>query len=237
MLATSPTGLQLRLDSQPVTAPYSFSGVVGIERLLEAVSPQIVGIGIWQFDSWSNGGAREQTIATPAANTTFTATYRNVLPVSPFSANVDFQPATAPAVTGYLVDAGAPYGPRGGGLTYGWNANTSAAVFDRDSRRSPDQRYDTLARMQHHSNRNAVWEIAVPNGTYTVRVVSGDAAAHNSVFRVAVEGALTVAGTPTAARRWLEGTVTVAVSDGRLTVSNAVGSSNNKICFIEIAGG
>jgi hypothetical protein len=58
--------------------------------------------------------------------------------------------------------------------------------------------------------------------------VSGDAAAHNSVFRGAVEGALAVMGTPTAASGWLEGTVTVAVSDGRLTVSNTGGSSTNK---------
>jgi hypothetical protein len=41
------------------------------------------------------------------------------------------------------------------------------------------------------------------------------------------------------ANRWVSGTRTVTVSDGRLTVSNGTGASNNKICFIDItpAGG
>lgn len=46
-----------------------------------------------------------------------------------------------------------------------------------------------------------------------------------------------VDGTPTAANPWVEGTVEYAqvfASDGRLTISNAAGSVNNKIAFIEI---
>jgi hypothetical protein len=34
--------------------------------------------------------------------------------------------------------------------------------------------------------------------------------------------------------RWVEGTATVTVSDGRLTVGNYTGASNNKICFVEM---
>jgi hypothetical protein len=45
---------------------------------------------------------------------------------------------------------------------------------------------------------------------------------------------LAIDGTPTSATRWLDNTVTVSVSDGRLTVSNATSASNNKICFIEV---
>ncbi|HTG45868.1 MAG TPA: hypothetical protein VK633_15215, partial [Verrucomicrobiae bacterium] len=45
---------------------------------------------------------------------------------------------------------------------------------------------------------------------------------------------LTVAGTPTSSSRWLSGTKTVTVSDGRLTVNNGSGANNNKLCFIEI---
>jgi hypothetical protein len=54
------------------------------------------------------------------------------------------------------------------------------------------------------------------------------------VFQTAVEGVLTVSGTPSTATRWIEGTSTVAVSDGRLTIRSAAGASNNKICFVEI---
>jgi hypothetical protein len=50
-----------------------------------------------------------------------------------------------------------------------------------------------------------------------------------------VEGVLVVNGTPTSAQRWIEGSTTVAVSDGRLTISNAASAANNKICFIDIA--
>jgi hypothetical protein len=85
-----------------------------------------------------------------------------------------------------------------------------------------------------------IWEIAVPNGTYSVFAVSGDPDYIDSVFRLNVEGVLTVSGTPTSATHWFSGTSTVTVSDGRLTVSNGTGASNDKICFIEItsvAGG
>jgi hypothetical protein len=234
-LATNPAGLQLRLDGQPVTTPFSFTGVVGIERVLEAVSPQLSGTSLWLFASWSNGGAREQTIATPAVDTTYTATYTSVLP--PLDLKVDFQPASAPTVAGYLVDSGAVFGNRGNGQVYGWNANTSAGAWDRNSRRSPDQRYDTLVQMQHYTNRNGSWETAVPNGTYTVRVVAGDALSLNSIYRITVEGVLTVNGMPVGTNRWLEGTQTVTVADGRLTIANGARSSNNKLCFVEIGSG
>ena len=56
----------------------------------------------------------------------------------------------------------------------------------------------------------------------------------SSLYRISVEGVLTVDGTPTDASRWVEGTKTVTVSDGKLTVTNATGSLNNKIFYIEI---
>ena len=75
-LATNPAGLQLRLDGQPVTTPFSFTGVVGIVRTLEAVTPQGAGGTTYEFVSWSDGGAATHNISTPAASTTYTATYR-----------------------------------------------------------------------------------------------------------------------------------------------------------------
>jgi hypothetical protein len=43
-----------------------------------------------------------------------------------------------------------------------------------------------------------------------------------------------VNGTPTSAQRWIEGTVTVSVADGRLTASSGSGVVNNKLNFIEV---
>ena len=65
-------------------------------------------------------------------------------------------------------------------------------------------------------------------------VVAGDAIAFDSIYRINVEGVLTVNGTPTSGSRWVSGTKTIAVSNGRLTINNGAGASNNKICFIDI---
>jgi hypothetical protein len=65
--------------------------------------------------------------------------------------------------------------------------------------------------------------------------VAGDAGAFDSTYGINVEGVLTVSGTPTSATRWISGTKTVTVSDGRLTLSNASGANNNKVCFIDIS--
>ena len=82
-LATVPSGLQMKLDGQPVTTPFSFVGVAGLMRNLEAVSPQNVNATTWTLVSWSDGGAAAHNIATPATNTTFTATYNNTSTTAP----------------------------------------------------------------------------------------------------------------------------------------------------------
>ena len=75
-LGSTPSGLSLTLDGQPVVAPYTFTGVVGIRRTLGATTPQTVGSRTYDFISWSDGGGQTHAISTPATNTTFTATYR-----------------------------------------------------------------------------------------------------------------------------------------------------------------
>jgi hypothetical protein len=147
---------------------------------------------------------------------------------------VNFQPASSPVPAGYLADGGVVFAARGNGQSYGWNADNTAQTRDRNASNSADQRYDTLTHLQKPANPDAVWEIALPNGSYSVRIVSGDAANFDSVFRVTAEGVLVVSGTPTTSTRWIEGTATVAVSDGRLTIRSGSGASNNKICFVDI---
>ncbi len=166
---------------------------------------------------------------------TFTDTCTWIAPdVAHYPAKVNFQPGGAAVPSGYLVDAGAVFGSRGNGFSYGWNLDSSANPRDRNAANSPDQRYDTFTHMQNGKG-GTVWEMAVPNGNYTVRLVAGDPGYNDSVYKINVEGVLTVNGTPTTANRWVEGNALVSVSDGKLTVSNASGSSNNKIDFIEIS--
>ena len=147
---------------------------------------------------------------------------------------VNFQTAGAAVPPGYLKDGGLAFGDRGNGRSYGWNADNTAQMRDRNSSASPDQRYDTLAYMQRPANPDAVWEIAVPNGSYAVRLVAGDPSYFDITYKLSVEGVLTVNGTSNSASRWVEGTATVVVSDGRLTIRSAAGATANKICFVEI---
>ena len=77
-LATSPPGLRVSLDGQPVTTPISVTSVVGMHRTLGALSPQTLNGTTYQFSSWSDGGAATHTINSPAANTTYTAAYQVV---------------------------------------------------------------------------------------------------------------------------------------------------------------
>jgi glucose/arabinose dehydrogenase len=376
-LATNPPGLQLRLDAQPTTTPLTFESVVGVVRGLDAPLTQTSGSTTYEFVSWSDGGAANHNVSTPAANTTYTATYRvgtatpgnglsatyynnmdftgttvaRVDPTVDFnwgtgspaaaigadtfsvrwtgqvepqftgtytfytvsddgvrlwvngqqivnnwtdhaptensgtialtagqrydvrmemyengggatarllwsSASVpkavvpnsrlfttssaappirnNFPPTGAPVPAGYLADTGLVFANRGNGQSYGWTADNTAQTRDRNASNSPDQRYDTLTHLQKAAYPDAIWEIAVPNGSYSVRVVSGDATNIDSVFRMTVEGVLTVNGTPTTTTRWIEGTSTVTVTDGRLTIRSGSGASNNKICFVDI---
>ena len=75
-LETVPAGLELLLDGQPAPAPSSFVGVAGILRELAAPASQLVSGTSWVFESWSDGGARAHTVATPLTDTTYTATYQ-----------------------------------------------------------------------------------------------------------------------------------------------------------------
>ena len=74
-LTTNPAGLRLTLDDQPVTAPFTFVSVEGMQRKLGAVSPQGASGSSWVFSSWSDGGTRIHTIRTPEGDTTYTARF------------------------------------------------------------------------------------------------------------------------------------------------------------------
>ena len=150
-----------------------------------------------------------------------------------FALNVNFQPAGSTVPSGYFADTGATYASRGNGFTYGWNASASSFTRDRNSARSPDQRYDTIVHTQLYGTRT--WELAVPNGTYSVRIVAGDPNYTDSTIKFNAENVLVTSGSLSSSQHFIDGTKTVTVSDGRLTISNASGASNNKLCFVQIS--
>jgi hypothetical protein len=161
----------------------------------------------------------------------------------PFSARISFCPAGRVPPEGYIADNGLVFGNRGPAGTFGWNTDISTFVRDRAEGKykkdrpvkTLDRRYDFLAYMDNEKMESpAFWEMAVPNGSYDVQVVAGDPTKYDSIFGLMVEGVVAIDGVPDSKRRWLDGTVRVTVSDGRLTVRGTPTSSNNKISFIEI---
>jgi glucose/arabinose dehydrogenase len=83
-VATSPAGLGLVVDGIPVSTPRTFTGVEGFERELFAPSTAIAPDGtVLHFAGWSDGKRIRHLITTPAADTTYTATYQ---PSQPFAA-------------------------------------------------------------------------------------------------------------------------------------------------------
>lgn len=76
-LDTAPlSDLSLTLDTQPVSAPLQVTGVVGVLRTIGAVDAQARPDGhTYTWLSWSDAGAIEHTIATPASPTVYTATF------------------------------------------------------------------------------------------------------------------------------------------------------------------
>ena len=96
------------------------------------------------------------------------------------------------------------------------------------------QKLDTIANTQAGGNRS--WSIAVPNGQYQVYVVAGDSAGANDRMAITVEGEVAVSGITRTSRRYLDGLVTVNVTDGAITVDNAPWAVNNKICYLGIVG-
>src|SRR4051794_38284950 len=138
-----------------------------------------------------------------------------VLPVSvtvtgPVAIDINFQAASAPVPPRYLCDFGEPYGARTGaaqgpgGLVFGWVTPGTTTPLNlvgngRDRNRPGiDQRFDTFLHMQgnHVPDFTGVrapgsFELAVPNGEYTVTVAVGDRPSngvYDSVHRLTVEG-------------------------------------------------
>ena len=143
-----------------------------------------------------------------------------------FAVNVDFQPASATVPAGYLADSGLTYANRSNGFTYGWSVTNDTT---RDRNATGDQKFDTLI---HTAGKT--WELSVPNGTYSVKLVAGDPSYFDSTYAFDAEGALALSGTPTSGSRFVIATKAVTVGDGKLTITNAAGAVNNKLAFLEI---
>jgi hypothetical protein len=75
-LASNVPGLRVNLEGAPTRTPATLVSVAGIERTLAAPPTEMLNGVTYEFVSWSDGGAATHVVATPPADSTYTATYR-----------------------------------------------------------------------------------------------------------------------------------------------------------------
>jgi glucose/arabinose dehydrogenase len=183
-------------------------------------------------------GSREYEYRILAFNTLGDSPYSSAalvrtLPID--LAQINFQPAGTPGYFEYVADTGLPFGDRGAGESFGWNADNSAATRDRNSDAAPDQRYDTLTHTQKPENPNASWEFAFNRDLdVLVHAAGGDPSFFDGRFHLLAEGETLYDFTPSAGDPWAEAGAYVRVEDGRLTISNGPNAQNNKLSFIDL---
>jgi glucose/arabinose dehydrogenase/PKD repeat protein len=225
--ATSDDGARLWVNGRLVIDQWVQQGSTAVSGTIALTAGTPYPIVLEYFDTQGAASVRLEWASSSQA--------REVVPASRLrpAYAVNFQPASAAVPAGYTADAGLVFARRSG-LAHGWNVNVSAWAFDRNSSASPDQRYDTLIYPLRVSPAG-VWELAVPNGSYRVRLVAGDPSATTyGVQHFTAEGLTVVNGSPSSSARWRDGTATVQVSDGRLTVAAGSSAVNPKLCFAVI---
>lgn len=98
---------------------------------------------------------------------------------------ISFQSSTA-APPGFIVDRGEVFGPRGGGLSYGWAQDMTAAVGVKGS---PDATFTSPLLRECYGLPNSqgprTWSIELPAGHYYVLVATGEAAYNSKSFVLA----------------------------------------------------
>lgn len=144
---------------------------------------------------------------------------------------INFQLSTAATPDGYLADGGLAYGDRGNGWSYGWSRDITADARERTG--PTDRRYATFIHLE--KGTDAIWEIALPNGTYDIVMACGDNDNTNQTNTMNVEGTIVTDPTPESGNFDDFTLVDIVVADGRLTIQPAAGSNNSKICFVDIS--
>lgn len=198
-LSTAPLPLPLNLDGQPRSTPASIVSVEGMTRTLEAPQFSTGGGRVYEFISWTDGGARRHAINTPIDDTTYTATYRPSL-------RFDFGTDVSPVQGGYnRVAPGMGYSASRG---FGFTAGTR---YGRDRGTG-----DTLKR-DFILARDATFAADVTPGAYDVTVTVGDSTYAHDSQAVVIEG-VQVDSITTAVNQYVTRTYRVNVFDGQLTL-------------------
>ncbi|MHA7287364.1 malectin domain-containing carbohydrate-binding protein [Arthrobacter sp. MDT3-44] len=164
----------------------------------------------------------------------------SAVPASAPEVKYNFQLPSTPVPAGWTADNGGAYDQDG----YGWFVNGTPTDRFTSIRNRPkpttgitypaDPTLQSLAQMQETSS-TGVWQKAVGNGFYQVSIAVGDAGYLDSTHSVAIEGKTPFEPfVPTGAAPFKQGTVTVEVKDGLLTLVPT--GTNTKINWVSIKG-
>ncbi len=145
--------------------------------------------------------------------------------------SINFQPADAPVINGYVVDSGQLFNDN---LGYGWlPSSVASGARDRNSDISDNQAYDTLILI--NETERSYWEYNLANGTYTVTLCMGDAIYPGSTNNIQIEGVHFFENAPIdSTQHWVEKTQQVTVSDGKLTLTFTGTNPYGQICWLTI---
>ena len=125
-------------------------------------------------------------------------------------------------VEGWVTDTGQPFEEACG---YGWSRDISAN--NRRRGRVPEAVRDTFLFTRSHDT----WELAVPDGHYSVTLCIGDSGHEQFGQNVTVEGQTVFRDLKTRSGRFREATVKVDVADGRLTIAIGLPGSETNTCL------
>lgn len=182
--------------------------------------------------AWVNPAAGTYALTAKATDNSGATTTSSAVIVTvgaTFSASINFQVTGVTAPAGYFTDTGDVYASRGNGLTYGWNV--SHTTYARDRQDSVDRRLATLCQFRS----GGLWEIAVPNGTYSVTVAIGDGS-FPSTHTINVEGVNFWTAQSLAAGQFMNRTLGVTVSDGKLSIDQgSAADAATRIDYVLIA--
>ena len=157
----------------------------------------------------------------------------------PGTERITWQPATSATPDGWRGDSGAGTAARSG-LTYGWRGSEQFTGVDRNWLGWPI--YDTYLRLAPADGTRGTWEVLLPNGSYPVVIVCGDARSHMQTNHLVVNGQAVRDPSPYNAETNYGYTLgdfdgyaqVVTVTNGRLEIRAAGDAVDPKLCFIEI---
>ena len=112
--ATTPTGLDLSVGSTTSTAPFTRTVIQNSRNTITAPAQQTVGGTTYNWQSWSDAGARSHDIFAPATATTYTATYVAAQPPADVRVTQAMQlSGSQVTITAVVTNGGPGIGERG----------------------------------------------------------------------------------------------------------------------------